>query len=179
MNLILLPFYEAFEALYGSCERWQSDSLPGGKDLCLDKITRHSRGNPLNFMGALQTYCCHLCCQMEKSAEGQYARNQPPALVYEVYSSDLPRGARGSEFTSRSLNERLAPMNAKRRYRTRRDSSRGGNCHHERETWRGCEWGCRKKAATKASTFPDTNLWISGMLRILRGFSASSVSYWY
>jgi hypothetical protein len=56
MNLILLPFYGAFEALYGSCERWQSDSLPDGEDLCLDKITRHSRGNPLNFMGALQLF---------------------------------------------------------------------------------------------------------------------------
>ena len=128
----LVPFYEAFEALQGLCDRWQSDSLPGVKELCFDKMKWHSQGNLLDFMGH-STFCCHLCCQMEKSAGGQYACNQPPALVYEVYPSDPPRRARGSESTSRSLNERLSPCKTRRRYRTRRNDNRGDDYHHERE----------------------------------------------
>ncbi len=87
-----LPFYEAFEALYGSCERWQSDSLPGGKDLCLDKITRNSQGNLLDFMGQANI----LLSSLTALANSQELLRRPFAVLQSERSKprDLRRAQR-------------------------------------------------------------------------------------
>ncbi len=69
--------------------------------------------NLLDFLGHSNFLLSCLLSNGRNRLEGGHARNQPPILVYEVCASDLPRGARGSESTSRSLNERFVPMYSK------------------------------------------------------------------
>src|SRR5260370_10450917 len=66
-----LPFYEASEALQGSCERWQSDSLPGGKEVFLDTFARNAQG--------IIDYCCHVCCQTRLSEA--VCKDTPPICI--------------------------------------------------------------------------------------------------
>ena len=134
----------------GNMAEWQ---LAGWKGGMLGHVYNEYAGyNLLDFLGHSNFL---LSCLLSNGIIVARETRVPSASRLGLRSAFLRSP---SEREARSLplalwTSALPPRIAKRRYRTRRDSSRGGNCRHVSVTWWGCEWGCWKNLLLIASTF--------------------------